>query len=498
MENFKKMTNTKYIKQFSIYLVLGFVFLTQSCSSFLEQEPGSQTSITEQLSTKNGIYQALNGTYASIEANVRGERFAVYADLQGGNLKFSPTISGNNKGLISVPINLENVYNFQDQALNSNLESFYTECYDIINQANLILEYVDLLKDATQIEKNYTKAQALTIRAYTHFLLTLVYAQNYGFSAQANHIGIVYNTSTLSDGIKYPSRETLNNTYTSILTDITTALDNYSDDLQPNGPKYSYFNKTNTKALLARIYLYKNDWQNAFDTANDVILNSGISLVTKENYITQWEQTDAPISEILLEFSIPRDSGGEVGGSLAAFFGYTSISDYEKYVASEDLLSLYELNDIRRQLFLEQPLPTLINDKLENINYYFTKKFQDNPGYVAIRLSEMYLIRAEASLKLNNLEDAKDDINIIRDRANASLLTTTNNLEEDILLERRKEMCFEGQYFFDLARQQKSISRMDGCISQVCSLNYPSPKYVLPIPQENININSNLKQNESY
>lgn len=491
------MIHTKYIKQFSVILILSLLFLTQSCSNFLEQEPGSQTSITEQLSTKNGVLEALNGVYASIEANVRGERFAVYADMQGGNLKFSPTITGNNKGLISSPINIENVYNFQDVALNSDLQLFYTECYDIINQANLILAYVDLLNDATNTEKNHIKAHVLTIRGYTHFLLTLIYAQNYGFTSQASHLGVVYNTETLTNGIKYPSRKTLNNTYALIIKDITTALENYSDDLQLS-PKYSYFNSTNTKALLARIYLYQRDWQNAFDTANDVILNSGISLLSQENYISQWELTDVPVSEILLEFSIPRDSGGEIGGSLAAFFGYTSLTDYRKYVASEDLLGLYEANDIRKNLFLVQPLPTLVNETLVNVNYYFTKKFQGNPGYVAIRLSEMYLIRAEASLKLNNPDDAKDDINTLRNRANATLLTTTTNLEEAILLERRKELCFEGHYFFDLARQQKSVSRTDGCISLVCNLNYPSPKYVLPIPQENITLNSNLQQNESY
>lgn len=491
------MIRNNYITGFLGILMLTLSCLTESCSNFLEQEPGTQTSINEQLSTQTGVLTALNGMYSSLEANLRNDRFSTYADLQGGNLKFSPNVSGNNRGQFTAPINLENVYNFQDQALSSDLESFYNESYDIINQANLILEYVDLLNDATTPEKNNIKAQAYTIRAYTHFLLTLIYSQNYGFTPDASHLGVVYNTSTLSDGIKYPSRETLKNTYAFIVNDIEMALENYSNDLELS-PKYSYFNSTNTKALLARIYLYQNDWENAYETANDVILNSGISLVTKENYITQWELTDTPVSEILLEFSIPRDSGGSVGGSLALFFGYTSLTNYSKYIASQDLLNTFETNDIRKALYLERPLPTLINDNLVNVNYYFTKKFQDNPGFVAIRLSEMYLIRAEASLKLNNLDAAKDDINIIRARANATLLETTTNLEEAILLERRKELCFESHYFFDLARQQKSISRTDGCISIVCNLNYPSPKYVLPIPQQNINLNANLKQNESY
>ena len=78
------------------------------------------------------------------------------------------------------------------------------------------------------------------------------------------------------------------------------------------------------------------------------------------------------------------------------------------------------------------------------------------------------------------------------------MLLDTANLEDALLLERRKELCFESHYFFDLSRRQKDIVRNDGCISQTCTLRYPSPKYILPIPQANIDLNTNLKQNESY
>ena len=161
-----------------------------ACSEFLDEEPGSQTSITEQLSSKKGIIEALNGAYASIEANVRGERFAVYADLQGGNITFTPTLSGNSQGKITTPINIEHLYDFQDEAINSDFASFYAESYDIINQANLILEYVKLLTDASDEEKNQITAEALTMRAYAHYLLTLIYAQNFNFTPDASHLGI--------------------------------------------------------------------------------------------------------------------------------------------------------------------------------------------------------------------------------------------------------------------------------------------------------------------
>lgn len=474
--------------------------LLQSCSDFLEQEPGTQISITEQFKTKQGVITALNGLYADLETNLRGERFAVYADLQGGNIKFSPSITASSLGQINVPTNVENVYSFEDLSDASNYASFYTGSYDVINQTNLILEFTDALTDATQEEKNQIKAESLSIRAYAHFLLSEIYSQNYGYTNDASHKGIVYNTQSITKGIQYAARETVSNTYSLIIKDITAALNLYSNDLVLSGPVYSFFNKTNTKALLARVYLSQKDYKNAYEVANDVITNSGVSLVNSADYIAQWEQPDLPISEILLELSIRKDAEGIAGGSLSAYFGYTSQTVFGKYVASQDLLDLYETSDSRKQLFLEKSISTLVDLKQVNKNYYFTKKFQDNPGYVAFRLSEQYLIRAEAALGLEvpNLEQAKADVNTIRARANATLLNDANNLAEAIFLERRKELCFEGHLFFDIARNKKNVTRNDGCISNNCELSYPSDKYILPIPRSNINLNSNLKQNESY
>ncbi|WP_281865321.1 RagB/SusD family nutrient uptake outer membrane protein [Flavobacterium sp. GSB-24] len=485
--------------KYSKYITLFFlIFSLQSCSDFLEQEPGTQTSIDELLQNKQGVITALTGLYTELEANVRGERFAVYADLQGGNIKFTPTASGTSRGQISPPGNLEQVYSFEDLALTSNFKSFYDGSYDIINQANLILEYTPALKDATEEEKNQITAEAMTIRAYAHFLLAIVYSQDYNYTPDASHLGIVYNTKSIKAGIQYPARETAANTYNLIINDLKEAISNYSSSSLLNGSVYSYFNVNSTKALLARVYLQKNDWTNAYETANDVITNSGAKLVEKDNYLAEWAKTDLPISEILLEFSIPKDSEGVAGSSMASYFGYTSATSYNKYVASDDLVNLYENSDLRKQLFLTQPLQTLVNGVLAPVNYNFTRKFQNNAGYVAFRLSEMYLIRAEAAYETNRADIAMADINIIRARANAALLTSTVNLKENILLERRKELCFEGHLFFDLVRNHKNISRNDGCISTSCSVTYPSLKFVLPIPTFNTNLNPNFQQNDSY
>lgn len=481
-------------------LLLASIFLMQSCSDFLEQEPGTQTSITEQLKNKAGVLQAMRGLYGEVEAAVRFAPYATYADLQGGNIKFTPSISTSSatNGQLAVRENTAGIYNFNDVAEQSNLASFYSDCYDIINQTNLFLEFADALPDATVAEKNQIKAEALTIRAYAHFLLSEIYAQNYGYTSDASHPGIVYNKASINEKLTYPSRETVANTYVFIINDIKEAIDLYSNTALLDGPTYSYFNKVSAKALLSRVYLSKKDWRNAYDIADDIIANSGVSLVQSDTYVAQWEQPDLAISEVLLEFSIPRSNDGTASSSMSAAYGYTTNTSYGYYSASNDLVNLYESNDIRKQLFLTKSIPTLVNLQLTPMNYNFTKKFQNNPGYVAFRLSEQYLIRAEAAIGLNNPDQARADINVIRARAKATLLSNNTNIADALFLERRKELCFEGHLFFDIARNKRDVSRNDGCISLVCSMAYPSLKYVMPIPRKNITLNSNLAQNESY
>ncbi|MCG8578419.1 MAG: RagB/SusD family nutrient uptake outer membrane protein, partial [Bacteroidales bacterium] len=130
--------------------------------------------------------------------------------------------------------------------------------------------------------------------------------------------------------------------------------------------------------------------------------------------------------------------------------------------------------------------------------YYFTRKFQDNPGYPVIRMSEIYLIRAEAAARLGLNEEALSDLRTIQARAGATLSTEADDILEALFIERRKELCFEGHLLFDIARFQKNVVREEGCAAKLCNLSYPSNFYILPIPERNVELNSNLTQNEGY
>jgi hypothetical protein len=111
----------------------------------------------------------------------------------------------------------------------------------------------------------------------------------------------------------------------------------------------------------------------------------------------------------------------------------------------------------------------------------------------------LYLIQAEALERLTPGNPTSiQRLNAIRTRAGLSALTNSNNLLEELFIERRRELAFEASTFYDIMRYKKDIIRNQGCIAITCDLSYPSPFYILPIPQSSVANNENMIQNEGY
>ena len=476
-----------------IILSIFVISFTMSCSDFLEVEPDRQVSINEQLSTEQGLEQVVNGLYRDVEA-LLSSKVHLYGDALSGNTTFSPTTTNRT---VSIRPEIEMVYNFADIAVQSDFDSFYEDCYAVINQVNLLIERKGSFTYLSNERLGQLEAELLVIRALMHYELSLLYSQNYGFTATASHPGVVYNTTTLRVGIDFPARESAATVYTLLKNDLDRSLELFTNNsFLTEGTSLSVFNSINTQALYARIALQMNDWPLAASLADDVIRTSGLQLTPNASYLAQWS-LPAPLSETLLSFTEPRDAEGTVGSSISAYYLYSSPTVYGSYVATGDLINSYESSDIRRNLFSLQTIPTNIGGTLQDRDYFFSTKYQRDSGTLFMRLSEMYLIQAEAlQRETPGNTTALNRLNDIRERAG---LTRLGNITlDDILLERRREFPFENMYFYDLARYKKDVVRNLGCISTVCNLTYPSNFFVLPIPQPSVFSNPNMTQNEGY
>lgn len=472
--------------------------LFSGCEDFLNVEPDEQISTSEQLSTATGVSQAFSGIYRDVEEYLSNEKSFVYGDAIAGNYSFTPSIS--NQGL-TVPENISLSYTFNNQAENSDFESSYSDGYNIINQVNILLENLDSFTFFEPERLMQLEGELLAIRAFIHYRHSLYFAQNYNFSGDGSHLGIVYNTQTLKTGVDFPRRATLAQNYESMKQDLDAALElQTTNSFLENGTARSYFNPISTRAVYAQIALQMNDWQTAADYADEVINGSGVELVNTSNYVSEWTAASLP-SEYLLSFTAPLDRDGSIGSSIGAYFQYNSSQNYNDYVASNDLIQSYETGDLRLSLFETISLPTKIDDQNLDVPYYFTKKYAADSNTPYLRLTELYLIKAEALERLApGNQETITIINSIRNRVQLPNLSSGTNILDAILKERRLELAFENSYFFDLARYGSNIERGTDCqlYTNICNLNYPSPYFIQPIPLESIQNNENMIQNDGY
>ena len=245
------------------------------------------------------------------------------------------------------------------------------------------------------------------------------------------------------------------------------------------------------QALAARVALYFEDWTTAKSMANMVITSNKYSIINANQYAASWS-IDGSINSIFeLGFSNTDNEG--ING-LANIYRY---SDYGDVRALPNILTIFDDNDIRGGAIAGKAMidwDADANFKLRNIGKYPSHSFDDNVPL--IRYEEVILIYAEAALETGDAATALTYLNMVPAKRGANLYTVAN--KDNILLERRKELCFEGFRFDDLARTKSDIPLSDPVLQTHGGPAYGSYKYAFPIPQVEMLANSNMVQNYGY
>lgn len=476
------------MKKYYILLAV-FTIMLSSCEKILDKEPTDKLSIEDLFIDVAGSKTALAGAYrALLDENHYQKNMMVYPDILGGNIKFSKTTN----------LRLEDIYNVIQDAQTSTMNDSYTTMYSELNNVNNIIKYVPSVSGA-EAEKVKIMAEAKCIRALIHFDLVRIFARPFNFTNDASHLGIVVLTKPQLFADVLPKRVTVAETYQAIIKDLNEAIAAFGDEntgVLSSGYKQNYFTKLSAKALLAKVYLNQNNWDNAYTVADEIIKSNQYALVTNAAYVSSWTGR-VPSTESVFELAIENSFGGN---GLGAYYDIANTS-YRMFAATTDITGLYSNTDVRRA-------SSMFNTVTINaVNYFFTKKYAaggtaQTPIKV-LRLSDLYLIRAEAATEksIPDFAQANSDLNTIRKRGDASAttanLTIKGDLIDAILLERRKELAFEGNLLFDLLRRKKDLVRVD-----VTALNKNlitnDPKLVMPLPAVTVNANNNIVQNPSY
>lgn len=463
----------------SIFVAAAITSVTfTSCDGYLDTFPSDSLVSTDAITTLQDVETALNGAYYELkDDSYYGCDFVSRAEVGGEDVQT----------LTSGGLRTDTYYRFTHRQNNSP-EELWSYPYAIINRANVLLNAIETGDLPAGDELNNAKGEALALRALCHFDLLITYAKPY-FVENGETPGIILVKEVLgADDL--PARSTVAQGYEMVITDLEEALKYIGTEV-----KDGRFNSWAVKGLLARVNLYKRDWEKAFSYAEDVINNSPYSLLKTEDYVASWSARYSSESVFDLEISDLDAGNREMFGYVVDPKGYAAVSITKEF---EDLINENQ-DDIRRNL--------LSATTIEGRTYM--NKYPGIGGKAAvnnirvIRLSDIYLIAAEAALKKSSVDQASANkyLNAIIKRAipGAADVTATEAL---VLKERRKELVMEGHRFYDIMRLGITVTRQGGYHflnnTDLISPSYQDYRTILAIPQAEIDVNPNIKQNEGY
>ncbi|MCG8319849.1 MAG: RagB/SusD family nutrient uptake outer membrane protein [Cytophagales bacterium] len=357
-------------------------------------------------------------------------------------------------------------------ATNFIIGRFWSDLYGVIHQANFIFEHVQQITTIEAAQREAFLAEALFIRGFCYLLLTKYFGD----------IPLVLSTDVGPESS--PVRASTNQVFEQVIEDLQqaeAALPVSYDDLDEFKTRVT---QTAAIALLARVYLYKQDWGNAEESATQVIERD---LYQLETDYTNLYNKNSP--EVIWELFY---SATVNGNSLARTFFPRSLGGVYFIAPSNSMIAAFEPDDQRFDASIRRDA----DGTFYVYKYREPKTSGSQDRFIFLRLSELYLIRAEARAQLDNLPGTIQDVNVIRNRAGLSNTGATG--KEALLLvieqERFVEFCFENHRFADLVR----TGRVDAVLGAHNALGWQPSDQRLPIPQNELILNPNLTQNEGY
>ena len=465
--------------------------LFTSCSDFLTEEPKQEQSNELTFATFDGVNKAAAAMYGMFQSDAwyDGE-FTLMSELRCGNAKNPTSVPGSGR------------YRSDTQWIYSDHSTspLWSYAYYTIARANNVINNLDdkVGKDATQQQVNNVKAEALFIRALCYFDLVITYCQPYNYNAtEDDKMGVPLVLVTENGK---PARDSKENVYNQIVADLLQAESIMADDYVRSGvtDKAATPTKPAIQALLSRVYLYMNKWQEAANYATKVISNKKYELAPADTYAAMFSAATAPEGgEIIFEV-YGSDKNEYWDNSGWAHLPYMTTTDDEgshgDVCATKDLYDLYSEGDVRKSMFKQHG------------NDYFPTKYSGKPkdsdpkytNVPILRLSEMYLNRAEAIINGASVQGvtAESDLRKIATVRGAS--QTAAATKQGVFDERRRELAFEGHITADYARCNKSMTRKDFDDSKNKDVAFPSYMWALPIPNRERTANPNVAQNPGY
>jgi len=457
---------------------LGIVF--SSCKKeFLDLNPYDQVPTDQAITDEGGMQAAVNGIYSALRGtNLYGRQLPFFGDILADNVFISTTNS--NRYIAQ--------FNYTYTNANAEATGTWVSAYAAILRANNVIN----ANLTTTPNVNQLKGEALTLRALLYWNLAVYYAKPYTVDPNADGVPLVLTY----DAFLKPARSKVSEVYNQITKDLSDAY-----GLLNASKNSSYVTKYVARALQSRVALFMGDYANAKTYALDVVTNGGYTLTTAANLVNYWKNPVPNSTKVETIFEISSDVVNNNGSNALAYF-YDQ-AGYGDAISSDDLYSKYAATDARINLFISG---VRANQNVKIVNKFpNTTNSTEKDDTKVIRYAEVLLTLAEAYYRTNDETNAKLYLNMVakqRDPSFAGYTSTGAQLLDDIILERRKELAFEGLRYPDLLRLNRDVVRVNinNNYVGITPLTLPVSNFrrLQPIPQQELDANPNISQNPGY
>lgn len=511
----------KYFKNLIVFVL---VIVAVSCSEdFLETAPTDSVSPNDALATPANMMVALNGIHRTMYSqspfsnnNYAGEGYMIpWMEFPASDALH--TTSGN--GWFNNAIQWLRHTNKGA----GDLEWAWYQYYHIIGSANAIINGAEGMVEDELLSA--VLGQAKAYRAWAHFRLVRLWGKNYIHGSPESDLGVPIMLAT-EPPYEGRARNTVKEVYAQIVTDIDESIAHFKT--AQSRPDISHLNLSVAQGIAARVALTMGQWQRAADMAHAA--RQGYNLMGEAEYKSGFNSVDG--TEWMWGLHIVPDQTTY----YYAFFYYIganfngSQNRTNPKIINKKLYDMISDTDYRKDLFHPEA-PNTIDGTTEEENeaakefrdkygmssrfaihpYHATKFMNSNPGsidpddVILMRVSEMYLIEAEALAKNNKPAEAAQVLyELVSERDSEYVLSTKTGeaLLDEIKIHRRIELWGEGHRWMDMLRWDEELDRTGtGASSDLYGKGFTQAKpsentnWLWQIPQAEMDANPNMVQN---
>ncbi|SHN45673.1 RagB/SusD family nutrient uptake outer membrane protein [Chitinophaga sp. CF418] len=464
------------LKTYKLFLSVIFSVFICSCEKMVDVGSPLDKVAADFVYSKNTTAPSvLTGIYFDMQREYSG-----FAQGRSG-LSFYCGLSADEFNVVPSSI-YENAYNNYDHW------DYWTPFYNYIYRINAAIEGLSSSSTISSDVKKQLLGEAFFMRGFFYFYLLNLYG----------NIPIVTTTDYKKNSLVSTSNS--GQVYELIISDLMNAKSLLNSKFVGNdalsiSDERIRPNKWAALALLARVYLYTNNWK-AAETQADSVIDQGATFALCETDGVFLKNSSEAIWQIQ-----PISDDGQFLNTLDANLFILSNGAPDFFVnpvwLRSEFVASFESGDRRK-------LNWMSVDSSTGVTYYYPYKYKNylpntpQVEYIMVlRLAEQYLIRAEARTELGNLNGAEDDLNTIRQRAGLDKLSglSKESLLNAIIIERNSEFFAEwGHRWLDLKRLRK----LDKVMIEVKPNSWKLYMQWYPVPLRDLLYNPNLVQNEGY